>query len=650
MHPSWTLVKSFAALLLLCNCAAALALDEATIEQLLKREIIGPRSAMEEVQTFTENRVPPMPEITSLEQWQREAERIRQRVLDEIVYRGQAAKWRDAETKVQWLDTIEGGPGYRIRKLRYEALPGLWIPALLYEPTELNGKVSVVLNVNGHDGNGKAAAYKQIRCINQAKRGMLSLNVEWLGMGQLRGTDYAHYRMNQLDLCGTSGLAPYYLSMKRGIDVLLSHEHADPQRVAVAGLSGGGWQTIFISSLDTRVTLSNPVAGYSSFRTRARHLKDLGDSEQTPNDLATIADYTHLTALLAPRAALLTYNSMDNCCFESGYALPPLMEAAQPVYELFERPDRLRSHVNHDPGTHNFDRENREALYRMIRDHFYEGSEQFVASEIACEDEVKTKEQLDVPLPENNASFHSLALDLLKTSPPRSPLPDNPFAFKGWQKSQRRKLSELVRYHDYECSAVEHAAGEHDGVRVGHWRLRIGDSWTVPAVELSPPDAKSTAILVSDRGRSATAATAAKLLAGGQRVLAVDPFYFGESKIAEKDFLFALLVAAVGERPLGIQASQLAAISRWLHKRDGTVPILHSDGPRSSTFAIVATALEPVSIGDFHWQGLAPLSDIISQNRAVNEMPEMFCFGLLEHFDLPELSNLIAPRGMRFKD
>ena len=42
------------------------------------------------------------------------------------------------------LETIDGGPGYRIKKLRYEALPGLWVPALLYEPTQLDGKVPVV--------------------------------------------------------------------------------------------------------------------------------------------------------------------------------------------------------------------------------------------------------------------------------------------------------------------------------------------------------------------------------------------------------------------------------------------------------------------------------------------------------------------------
>src|SRR3954452_10148284 len=141
--------------------------------------------------------------------------------------------------------------------------------------------------------------------------------------------------MNQFELCGTSGVSPFCLSMKRGLDLLLSLEHADPERVAVTGLSGGGWQTIFISAFDTRVTLTNPVAGYSSFRTRARNFSDLGDSEQTPCDLATVTDYAQLTAMMAPRPTLLTFNAKDNCCFAAGHALPPLLEAARPIFALY---------------------------------------------------------------------------------------------------------------------------------------------------------------------------------------------------------------------------------------------------------------------------------------------------------------------------
>ena len=69
------------------------------------------------------------------------------------------------------------------------------------------------------DSNGKAAAPEQVRCINQVKRGMLALNIEWLGMGQLSHANYNHSRMNQLDLCGTSGLAPFYLALQRALDL-----------------------------------------------------------------------------------------------------------------------------------------------------------------------------------------------------------------------------------------------------------------------------------------------------------------------------------------------------------------------------------------------------------------------------------------------
>ncbi len=134
--------------------------------------------------------------------------------------------------------------------------------------------------------------------INLAKRGMLSLSLEWFGMGQLRTGGFAHGRLNQLDLCGASGLAPFYLALSRAIDVGLSLEHADKNRVLVTGLSGGGWQTILISSLDERVTLANPVAGYGSFFTNLA-FGDMGDSEQAPADMAMVADYTHLTALRA---------------------------------------------------------------------------------------------------------------------------------------------------------------------------------------------------------------------------------------------------------------------------------------------------------------------------------------------------------------
>ena len=114
-----------------------------------------------------------------------------------------------------------------------------------------------------------------------------------------------------------------------------------------------------------------------------------------------------------------------------------------------------------------------------------------------------------------------------------------------------------------------------------------------------------------------------KLLAQGERVLVVGPFYFGESKIKSHDYLSALLVTPVGERPL------LAL------------------GPRSSTFSLMAAALESRGIASVELrQPLGSLKQVIENNWGVNQFPELMCFGLLEAFDIKQMAALVAPRAL----
>ena len=601
-------------------------LDEMAIATALKAKVIGPDLALEEVRVFNEMRVPEMPRVRKAEEWQAEVKRMRSEVLDKVVFAGGATKWRDTSLKVEWKDTIEGLPGYRIRKLRFECLPGWWIPALLYEPLKLEGPVPVVLNVNGHARAGKAVDYKQIRCINLAKRGMLALNVEWIGMGQFANR-MGHYQMNQLDLCGTPGIAPFYLNMSKALDVLLAHPNADAKRVAVAGLSGGGWQTIFISALDSRVTLANPVAGYSSFKTRARHGSDLGDSEQTPNDLAVYTDYAHMTAMLADRAALLTNNAYDNCCFAAGHALPPLIDAAAPMFTLLGRREFLRSHINYKPGDHNFGLDNRQQFYRFLGDVFYPGQE-FDWREIPSEKEVKSYDELLVALPEDNLNFNQIARRLVK---------DLPRPMKG---DGRSKLLEILRAKTY-VAKVKTLGGE-DAVQ--QVQFAMGNDWTVPGVLFTPSTTKGTTVLVADMGRKEQAARVKVLMDAGQRVVAVDPFYFGESKIRRRPFLHVLLMHAVGERALAVQAGQIAAVAEWAAKEFGGETRLESVGPRLSVAARLAAVQSPAIAAVKLVEPMESLKEIIQDNRGANHLPEMMCFGLLEHFDLPQIEALIAPR------
>jgi len=471
-----------------------------SLENAMAKPILAANQPLVEVQVYTASHVKSMPLVSTAQQWTQVKEQLRQQLLNDVVLRGEGRKWAEAKTRVEWLDVLPGN-GYRIKRLRYEVIPGLWIPALLYEPAKLTGKVPVILNVNGHEGNGVANDYIQTRCINEAKKGVIALNFEWLGMGQLKTDGFSHTRSNQLDLVGTNGVALHYLSQKRGLDILLAQANADPSRVAVTGLSGGGWQTILISSLDPRVTIAAPVAGYSSFVTRAQFPEpDLGDSEQTPVDMASIADYTTLTAMRAPKPTMVSNNAYDNCCFRGDYANAPLMWAARPFFALYGAADKLGAHINFDPG-HNYGQENREAFYRFVRDNFYGGDDAaFSEKEIPSETDVRTPEQLRIELPADNLDFHKLALKLSEGLPRKTGAP---------------RLADVVKARTYKISATDAGGGqEAEGIQFRYWRLRLDNDWTLPAVEMGDPANAKVTLLIGDQGRAGLATEAEVSQAG----------------------------------------------------------------------------------------------------------------------------------------
>ncbi len=432
----------------------------------------------------------------------------------------------------------------------------------------------------------------------------------------------------------------------RGLDVLVSQPTCDPERIAVTGLSGGGWQTIFIGALDPRVALINAVAGFSSLRTRARYPGDLGDSEQMPCDLGALADYTHLMAMRAPCPTMVTYNAADPF-FASTHALQPLLAQALPVFAAAGCEDALRWHANHDPGTHNYDTENREAFYRALSDCFFPEARDVVIRDVPAPKLPRGHRLRRVIPAKNRMDFHRLAMDLAKRLPRRPELPVDPAEADAWRESRRELLRSLVR-----LPALERLTGRalrtcrRGALQAVHWWLNQGSAWTIPAVELAADNAVETTLMLGDDGRASLQFLAARELAAGRRVVACDPFDLGEARTSSSaHHLLPLLISCLGERPLGIQAGQIIAMARWCADRAGSPVHLIADGPRASLIALVAAALEPDAIRALELQGSLPsLKTVIRRNWTVNIAPEMFCFGLLEHFDMPELAALASPR------
>ena len=155
-------------ILLVLLLAGSVRADE-TLKAALSRPLLSPRQATLDVQDHVEGRLPRLPVFKDAADWTKYATKLRADIMAHVVLRGAARGWDAAKPAPVYGETLKGD-GYTIRKLRYQAVPGLWIPALLYVPDKLANAAPVMLAVNGHDRAGKAADYKQIRCINLAKR------------------------------------------------------------------------------------------------------------------------------------------------------------------------------------------------------------------------------------------------------------------------------------------------------------------------------------------------------------------------------------------------------------------------------------------------------------------------------------------------
>jgi dienelactone hydrolase len=300
---------------------------------ILDKQLQAPDVVTFQLQEYLMGQLPKLPAPSDAAGWTAEADRIRKHLLQDVVFHGWPEEWVKAQPRFEDLGPIRAGRGYTLRKLRYEIVPGFYSTAILYEPEAMRGKAPAVLNVMGHYGPvGKADESYQTLCINEALRGMIALNLEWIGMGELTEKGNEHSFGGHLDLVGANGVGLFYLAMRRGIDFLWDQPNVDRTRIAVTGLSGGGWQTIVLSSLDPRVNVSIPVAGYTSLQGRLAlaPITEAGDLEQNPTDFLVGQDYSTLTAIRAPRPTLLINNAEDTCCFRAPFVKPYIFDAVRP--------------------------------------------------------------------------------------------------------------------------------------------------------------------------------------------------------------------------------------------------------------------------------------------------------------------------------
>jgi len=639
-------MKNGLRLLLLLLSATALVLAQAEPEALgpaLRQEILSPAVALHELRQHVVARVAKPPVPASATQWTESARQIRRTLLEEVVFHGWPKAWVEAKPRFEETGVVEAG-AYRIRKLRYEIVPGFFGAALLYEPSGSTGRRPAILNVNGHVGApGKTVEYKQKRCITFARNGIYALNLEWLGFGELGGHGSSHWYGGHLDLVGTHELGLFYLAMRKGLDYLYEHQGVDRDRIGMTGLSGGGWQTIVLSALDERVRASAPVAGFNGMGAKAVALAygDTGDIEQSPADFLASVDYPHLAALVAPRPLLLAYDAEDDCCFRAGMVKPVVEEPAQKVYGLFGKGALLVWHENRDPGTHNYQLDNREQAYRFFSRAF--DLPPILTDSPEAASEVRGYDELVVGLPAGNSTILDLARRIA-AGLVRAPAPPE---------AARARLRDVVRYRPGRIDdAWLVATTKARGVETASYLLRMGDGLSASGVwskaVSSRPDAPAT-IVLDDGGRAHAGADVADRVNRGEQVLALDLAFVGDAWRGHEIRAFAQNLNALGERPVGLEAAELGAAARWLAARSRAGRLrLETRGIRSQLVALVAAAVEPGLFSEVVVRdGMRTLGHALDEPLEYLDAPELFCLDLYKDFDLDVLAALGAPAAAR---
>ena len=637
---------------LISNSVQGQATSLPSVEQALEKPV-QPFAVTEfQLQQYLMARIPPLPSPTTPAQWKTEQQRLRRHILGEIAYHGWPHEWIDSAPRFEQVGVIETDHGYRIRKLRYEIVPGFMSTALLYEPEKIAGRAPAILNVIGHEPEGIAVEYEQKRCINFAKRGIIALNLGWMGFGELSQPENAHDYSAHLSLVGSNALGFFYLAMRRGLDYLAALPEVDSTRLGVTGLSGGGWQTVLLSALDERVAVSVEVAGVGSRESNLTRPLDTDEIEEDAPDLTQGEDYPEFIAMRAPHPTLLIHNAVDSCCFLAPLVRPYVYDQVKPFFQMFGASDALAWHENFDPGTHNYQLDNREQAYRFFTEHFHLP---VAESEIFSDGEIRTAQELTIGVPADNLTILGLARKLVRQIK-REPIPADGAQRSSWIASERGKLKSVIRYTPVSALRVlrmNNGRGtDLDGRGVSFqflsYRFDLSNGLSATGIwfkENAAPQNAPPTIVLNDKGYNAAGEAVSEHVDHGEQVLALDLLFNGATVPESPDPSdWEMLVDSSGERPLGLEVAQLITTANWLRSTGHSQVQVETDGIRSQVIAVMAAAIEPDAFSRVvSRNAMKSLAYLVDTPVPFRSAPELFCLDLYKDVDLDSLGALAAP-------
>lgn len=445
-----------------------------------------------------------------------------------------------------------------IEKVLIETLPGYYLGGNLYRPLHGTGKHPAVLNAHGHWTYGRLENQPLYSGpsfgINLARQGYVVFAWDMVGYNDTVQTPHTFGTpAQQLWSFGPLGLQVW--NAIRALDFVSALDDVDPARIAMAGASGGATQTLLLAAIDDRLQFAAPVNMVSG-------TMQGGDFCENAPGLRLGTNNVEIAAMFAPKPMLLVSATGDWTRNTPTEEFP----AIRKIYELYGKPDNVAT--VHLDAPHNFNKENREAIYRFFGKHILGevDAKKFAEKSIQAEMLQNMLALSGRTLPDNALGFDQVYVKWKEMMP---------------REAATREQLRLALGAEWPDEVLAERSGTHIVMSRAGMGDRVSGTWT---------DGKGTPILIVD-GKSNVA---------GRPTLAIDVFQPSPSRKSDvKHFL------TYNQSADACRVQDILTALAWLHgKYPGPIELVGS-GP-AAIWAQFAAAVSPVplklraELGNFH--------------------------------------------------
>lgn len=267
---------------------------------------------------------------------------------------------------------------YTQERLVITTEPSVQMPVYVLKPKHATGQLPVVLAPHGHGSGGKLAPagvkandnlrravdeYNYGYGVEMVRQGFIVFCPDARGFGERREPMYQSEEHLLQSSCrelnnmaiplGQTVIGMWIWDLMRLIDYIATRQDCDLDRLGCLGLSGGGYQTLWLAALDERVQCA-AVSGYFYGVGEALLLQNENCSCNYVPGLWKYADMGDVGALIAPRPLLVETGDRDPLNGKSGVDnVRSQLAITRQAYNLFAAEDHLIHHVF--SGEHRWD-------------------------------------------------------------------------------------------------------------------------------------------------------------------------------------------------------------------------------------------------------------------------------------------------------